>query len=183
VHTEKYYNAESKDYWLSVGRVDKWKRIDLQIEAFRLMPSESLRIVGPVYPGYEYLKDSAPENVQFMNSVSGSELINLYAHSKGLIATAIDEDFGITPLEAMASGKPTVAVREGGYQETVIPWETGLLTDPTPEKLAEAINFAGMWRWYPQEIQQVARKFDYNIFKYFINKFISSVKDNSDRAV
>jgi glycosyltransferase involved in cell wall biosynthesis len=59
--------------------------------------------------------------------VSDRELIELYAECKGFVATAIDEDFGMTPVEAMASGKCVLAVDEGGFRESVIDGETGWL--------------------------------------------------------
>ncbi|WP_269849796.1 glycosyltransferase [Methanosarcina horonobensis] len=60
-----------------------------------------------------------PDNVKLRGEVSELELLDLYSRCKGLICTAMDEDFGMTPVEAMASGKPVVAVNEGGFKETV----------------------------------------------------------------
>ena len=56
----------------------------------------------------------APSNVTFLNGVDRSELLNLYGACKGVISTALDEDFGLTAIEAMASGKPMIAPRVGG---------------------------------------------------------------------
>jgi glycosyltransferase involved in cell wall biosynthesis len=140
LHLEKYRNEPSSGYWLSAGRVDKWKRVELQIEAFRQLPDKKLLIAGPVYPGYEYLLKSAPPNVTFLGSCTDEKLMDLYAACEGFITTAIDEDFGITPVEAMACGKPVVAVKEGGYLETVVDGYTGLLTHPSVEDLAAAVR-------------------------------------------
>ena len=140
LHLGQYRWEQSKGYWLSVGRVDKWKRVELQIETFRQMPDKKLLIVGPVYPAYEYLIDSAPPNVTFLGSCTDEQVMTLYAECEGFITTAIDEDFGITPVEAMASGKPVVATREGGYLETVLDGYTGILTHPCVDELVSAVR-------------------------------------------
>ena len=57
-------------------------------------------------------------NVKVLGEVSETELLDLYSRCRGFICTAMDEDFGMTPVEAMASGKPVVAVNEGGFRET-----------------------------------------------------------------
>jgi glycosyltransferase involved in cell wall biosynthesis len=75
-----------------------------------------------------------------VGSVSEEKLLELYATCKGHITTALDEDFGMTPVEAMASGKPTVAVKEGGYLETVLDGVTGLLVDPDVPSIVSAIK-------------------------------------------
>ena len=74
IHIENSKNLGYGEYWLSVSRVDKWKRIDLQVEAFRMMPEKRLKIVGRIYPGYEYLPKNAPSNVEFMGAVNDHEL-------------------------------------------------------------------------------------------------------------
>jgi glycosyltransferase involved in cell wall biosynthesis len=81
-----------------------------------------------------------PRNVEIRNEVSEEEIIDLYARCKGLICTALDEDFGLTPLEAMASGKPVVAVNEGGFKETVVHGKTGLLVGTDRDELATAVR-------------------------------------------
>jgi glycosyltransferase involved in cell wall biosynthesis len=74
-----------------------------------------------------------------MGEVTEKELLDLYANCRGLICTAMDEDFGLTPLEAMASGKPVVAVDEGGFRETVTPG-TGMLVEPSQVNIVNAIK-------------------------------------------
>ena len=101
------------------------KRIELQIEAFRKMPEERLIIVGGYAPGdhasryAEKIKQTLPLNVILCGEIPEEELRDLYSCCKAHICTALDEDYGLTPLEAMASGKAVVAVNEGGYRETV----------------------------------------------------------------
>jgi len=166
VHVERYSYRESEGFWLSVGRIDKWKRVDLQIEAFRNIPGKELRIVGEVYPEYRSIVENAPPNITFMGTVSEEELRDLYSRCEGFITTAIDEDFGLTPLEAMASGKPVVAAKEGGYLETVLDGYTGRLVSPDPDAIRSAVNeIAGDPEKYRDECIKRAESFNFDMFK------------------
>jgi len=109
------------------------------------MPDERLVIVGGYAAGDHAgryaarLMEDLPENVEIRGEVSEEELIDLYAQCRGHVCTALDEDFGLTPIEAMAAGKPVVAVNEGGFCETVTA-ETGMLVDAEPGKVASAVR-------------------------------------------
>jgi len=137
---------ESGDFWLSVNRIYPEKRIELQFDVFRELPDEKLLIVGGYSEGdhasryIEELLKNKPGNVEMRGEVSEEEIIDLYAGCKGLICTAMDEDFGLTPLEAMASGKPVVGVKEGGFVETVVDGKTGLLVDADKEEIVKAVR-------------------------------------------
>ena len=93
------------------------------------------------------------------------ELIRLYANCKGFITTAIDEDFGMTPIEAMASGKAVVAINSGGYLETVINNSTGILVS---EDINEIINAVRIISKNPsifkEKCMRQAKKFDVDTF-------------------
>ena len=94
------------------------------------------------------------------------ELIDLYANCKGFITTSKEEDFGMTPVEAMASGKPVIAPNEGGYKETIINGVTGKLIDNiNVEKLVEAIQEIGENpKQYKNTCLRQAKKFDTKVF-------------------
>jgi glycosyltransferase involved in cell wall biosynthesis len=145
VDTAHYMFKGYDSFWLSVNRIYPEKRIDLQLEAFRELPEERLVIVGGYSSGdhaAQYatkLQRQLPPNVTMVGEISEQELVDLYATCKGLICTAIDEDFGITPLEAMASGKSVIAVDEGGFRETVTS-ETGILVEALPEAIVAAMK-------------------------------------------
>jgi glycosyltransferase involved in cell wall biosynthesis len=117
-----------------VQRIAPEKRIELQIEVFRELPDEKIVIVGAATeqstPYFERLKKIAPKNVTFVGSVSDEKLVDLYSRCKAAIQTSIDEDFGEIPVEAMASGKPCLAVNEGGFRESILHGQTGLLINP-----------------------------------------------------
>jgi len=146
VDTSLYSCREYGNYWLSVNRLYPEKRIELQFDAFRSLPDERLIIVGGLATGdharryWENLNRNVPTNVELCGEVSDSELLDLYAGCRGFVTTALDEDFGMTPVEAMASGKPVVAVREGGYQESVIDGVTGYLVPADVSNLVTAIR-------------------------------------------
>jgi glycosyltransferase involved in cell wall biosynthesis len=173
VHTDRFHYLPGEGYWLSTGRIDKWKRIELQVEAFRQMPDKVLKIAGTVYPAYTDLVKNAPANVQFLGNISETELIDLYARAEGFITTAIDEDFGLTPVEAMASGKPVVATKEGGYLETVIDGYTGLLIAPEIEEIKRAVEDLSK---NPAEFREMcqtrAKQFDYQLFRKSVKNVV-----------
>lgn len=145
VDTSRFRCESYGDFWLSVNRLYPEKRIELQVEAFRKMPDERLVIVGGYAKGdhaaryADMIGRELPQNVTLLGEVSGEELIDLYARCRGHICTALDEDYGLTPLEAMASGKPVVAVKEGGYRETVTP-DTGILVKPDAGSIVSAVR-------------------------------------------
>ncbi|KKQ21837.1 MAG: Mannosyltransferase [Parcubacteria group bacterium GW2011_GWA2_37_10] len=176
-----YYNKNGKS-WLSVNRLIGHKRVDMQLKAFSKIPNEKLIIVGSYenskhFEAYsDYCHKIKPENVEIKSWISQSELIDLYANCKGFLTTAIDEDFGMTPVEAMASGKPVIAPNEGGYKETIINGKTGILIDDINEdKLAEAVKKLGKEikknpLKYKKACQEQAKKFDTKIFIEKIKK-------------
>lgn len=139
-HTDKFKWEPSQGYWLSVGRVDKWKRIELLVDSFRCMPEKKLIVAGQINPEYEWLVRNAPDNVSFLGTKSEDEIINLYSQCSGVLALSIDEDYGYIPAEATASGKPIVAVREGGYIETVTHGINGCLVHPRISDVCNAVR-------------------------------------------
>jgi glycosyltransferase involved in cell wall biosynthesis len=144
VATSRFRFQEVGDTWLSVGRLYPEKRIDLLFEIFRRLPREKLILVGGHSVGdraAKYLAHlEAPPNVTMMGEITDEALLDLYATCRGLITAAVDEDFGITPVEAMAAGKAVLATDEGGYRETVVDGKTGFLLPP------DAGAFAGKIR-------------------------------------
>jgi glycosyltransferase involved in cell wall biosynthesis len=171
VDTSRFRFMEYGDFWLSVNRIYPEKRIELQFEVFRNLPEEKLIVVGGYAEGdhaaryYEKLVRSIPNNVVMRGTVSEEELIQLYARCRGLICTALDEDFGLTPLEAMASGKPVVAVNDGGFKETVVHGKTGMLVEASQNDLKRAIReISKNPAQYKQACQKRAADFDISIF-------------------
>jgi glycosyltransferase involved in cell wall biosynthesis len=144
VATSRFRFREIGDAWLSVNRLYPEKRIDLQMEIFRRLPEEKLVIVGGYTKGDRtetYVSSlRPPPNVTLMGEVPEPALADLYGGCRGFLTTALDEDFGITPVEAMAAGKVVLATDEGGYRETVVDGRTGFLLPPDPEAFARKIR-------------------------------------------
>jgi glycosyltransferase involved in cell wall biosynthesis len=187
IETLKYKPKKSENYWLSVNRLFSHKRVDMQMKAFSKLPGEKLIVVGSYEKSEhfleyaDYIKRIQPKNVEIRSWVSQEELLELYANCKGFITTAKDEDFGMTPVEAMASGKPVIACNEGGYKETVIDGKTGILIDDiNEEKLAEAVRKMSLelkskknHLKYKKVCQQQAKKFDTKVFIEKLKKEMS----------
>jgi len=181
IDTSKYKFEISGDFWLSVNRLYPEKRVELQIDAFRLMPEEKLIIVGGYAEGdhaakyAEMIKNNLPKNVDLKKAVTDKELVYLYANCKGLITTAMDEDFGMTPVEAMASGKPVIAVNEGGYLESIVDRKTGILIEPNIHNIITAINIiSNNPEKYRKMCEEQAKRFDKYIFIKNIKKNIGN---------
>ncbi|MCX6668685.1 MAG: glycosyltransferase [Methanothrix sp.] len=179
VDTSKFRCDEYGDFWLSVNRIYPEKRIDLQFEVFRELPEERLVIVGGYAEGdhasryYGKLVRDIPENVEMRGAISEAELVDLYARCRGLICTAVDEDFGLTPVEAMASGKPVVAVNEGGFKETVVDGKTGMLVGANRDELARAVKeIAKDPERYKDACIKRAKEFDTPVFLERIRRLI-----------
>lgn len=184
--TKKYYYKESKGYWLSVNRLINHKRIDVQLKAFEKLKNEKLIIVGSYeksdhFTNYvKFVMQSKPSNVKVKSWITDKELVDLYANCKGVLATAKEEDYGMSPVEAMASGKPVIASNEGGYKETIINGKTGILVDNIDDKkLALAIQKLGKEieqnpLKFKTACQKQAAKFDTKIFIEKILKEINS---------
>lgn len=132
------------DYYVSLARLVPYKRVDLIVEAFRRMPTRKLIVAsgGPELPRLRQLAGDA-RNIRLLGWLSESELAACVGNAKAAIYVPVDEDFGMSPVEAMAAGKPVIGVAEGGVVETVMDGRTGLLIKGalTPEKLIEAVDY------------------------------------------
>lgn len=176
VETDRFQISDGpKDYFLIVGRLVPYKRFDLAIEAFSRLPEEKLFVVGD---GPERKKLEAKcrklgaGNINFFGNVPDPELMGYYACCKALLYPQ-EEDFGIIPVEAMASGRPVIAYRRGGVLETVIEGETGLFfNEQNTESLIEAVKNFDEGRFDSERIRRHAEKFDKKIFKDKILGFI-----------
>ena len=166
------YEGQRNGY-LAVGRAVPYKRVDRIIEAFREMPEEQLTVCGSG-PMLSRWKRSAPANVRFTGEVDQDTLVDLYQRSRALILAA-DEDLGITPLEALACGTPSIALRSGGYLETLREGRSAIFFDEAaPAAIRDAVlrfETAGIAAT-PPELHEEARPFDANLFRERIRDIV-----------
>jgi len=124
-------------YFLWLGALAPYKRVDLAVEAFR-RTGQVLWIAGDGQDA-RLLRAGLPPNVRWLGKVPDADVPGLYRGARALVFPG-EEDFGIAPLEALASGRPVIALARGGALETLTP-ETGLLFDtPEPGALVEALR-------------------------------------------
>ncbi|MEX1052136.1 MAG: glycosyltransferase [Patescibacteria group bacterium] len=171
VDTKKFNIADKvSDYWLVLGRNEPYKRTDLAIKAANELGLK-LKVVGGGTKMAE-LKALAGPTVEFLGRVSDDQLANLYSHAIGLIFPP-KEDAGMTPLEAMASGRPVVAYGEGGALESVVPGVTGeFFAEQTVESLVEVLKNFNPAKYDSQKIREHAMRFDVEHFKQRIRGIV-----------
>jgi glycosyltransferase involved in cell wall biosynthesis len=173
INIADFYIAEKvEDYYLIVGQLVAYKNIRLAVEAFN-QNGKRLVIIGA---GSELasLKSIAEGNIQFLGYQSFDVIKQHYAQCQALIFPGV-EDFGMVPVEAMASGRPVIALAQGGALDTVIDGETGVLFDvPDVSALNGAIHkFEENYQAFSSErIRLHAQQFDSAIFKHKIKAFI-----------
>ena len=146
------------DYFLIVSRLLAYKRVDLAVTAMTRL-GLPLKVVGGG-PEAQRLQSIAGPTVEFLGRRSDEEVADLLAHCRAFLFPG-EEDFGIAPLEALASGRPVIAFGAGGALETVIAGETGLFfADPTPESLMDAVRRLDDLEIRPAAIRAHAETFD-----------------------
>ncbi len=135
-NTNRSYDGEN--FYLYVGRLSAYKNVDVAIKACNKLKLP-LKVAGT---GREEdkLRQIAGPTVEMLGFVSNSELSKLYSNCKAVIFPVSEEDFGIVPVEAMSYGKPVIALRGGGAEETIIQGQTGTFFDhATVESLTRAL--------------------------------------------
>lgn len=169
--------SEGQDFYLIVGRLVPYKRVDLVVEAFN-ENGRKLLIVGEG-PEKGKLKKIAKENITFLGHVSEAQVAELMSKCKAFIFPQ-EEDFGISAVEAQAAGRPVIAYGEGGALETIIEGKTGVFfKEQSAESLNLALERAEKISFSPEEIRAHAQQFDIAIFKSRIKQFVELKKENN----
>jgi len=158
VAVESFHHQPAEDYFLIVGELVSYKRIDLAVRVFS-KNGRALRIAGDG-PEYARLKKIAAPNVQFLGRVSDDDLRSLYARCRAFLMPG-EEDFGIAMVEALASGKPVIGLARGGILEIVPEAGAFLFNAPEESPFSDAIaRFeAAESRLDPAALQASARRF------------------------
>ena len=174
VETSKFVvSGSEKKYFLVVSRLNPYKKIDLVIEAFSKLPYK-LKIVGTGQYMQTLKKMARTNNIEFLGKLSDGKLADAYSRCRAFIFPG-EEDFGIAPLEAQASGRPVIAYGSGGALETVADQTTGLFfKTSSPDSLVEAVEkFVGIEKKFkPETIRKHALTFAKEIFKARLLEFV-----------
>lgn len=173
------WQTKKEDYFLIVSRLSPYKKVDLAVEAFNKLGLH-LVIIGEGSQRKE-LEKIAQDNIEFLGYKPDEVVIEYYTNAKALIFPG-EEDFGLTPVEAMACGTPVIAFRKGGVMESVIEGRCGEFFDePTVESLATAVRkFLAKSKkgiYDPSFIRQRAEEFDKRVFVEKINEVVQYVAE------
>ncbi|MGI8420616.1 MAG: glycosyltransferase [Candidatus Levyibacteriota bacterium] len=173
---ERRMKEGERDYYFIVSRIVGAKGLDMAVEAARKLGFK-LKIAGVsagYYTGLKDMQETAPDNVEFLGRVSDEELVKLYSGAKAFIATATDEDFGITPVESMLCGTPVIAYHGGGYKETVVEGKTGVFFhESTVASLTNAIKQFEKKKFDPKACRKQAEKFSKERFMKEMKEFVN----------
>ncbi|WP_298714186.1 glycosyltransferase [uncultured Micrococcus sp.] len=160
-------------YLLSVARLMPYKHVDVTIQAAE-RTGQNLLVIGKG-PEEARLKEMAGPNVVFGQDLSDAQLRWAYAHATALVA-ASHEDFGITPLEASAWGVPTVALRAGGYLDTIVDGVNGVFVDaPTVADVTDGVRRALARVWDRAAMQAHAVRFSEDEFARQIRALVTEL--------
>jgi len=174
IEVKKYrFRKDKENFYLIVSRLKGYKRVDIAVKAFNIL-EKRLLVIG-AGEDYDNLRKIAGKNIKFLGIVSDSKLLDLYSRAKSLIFTG-KEDFGLTPIEAQASGTPVIAFAEGGASETIINNETGFFfNSQQPQMLIEAVKTFESNPINPARCRENAMRFDFEKFKRDIKDFVRGV--------
>lgn len=163
------------DYFLIVSRLIPYKRIDLAVQACTRLGLPLL--IGGKGRDRERLEAMAGPTVKFLGYVPDADLPDLFARCRAFIFPGL-EDFGITPVQAQAAGRPVIAFKGGGALDTVIPGKTGAFFDElSVESLIRALQDFDASAYDPAAIRQHAMRFDSAVFKQAIMTFVERTWD------
>lgn len=176
VEVKKFFLSKPENFFLAGGRIVAYKRLDIVVQAFNKL-GWPLKIYGQG-PEEKKLRKMAKKNIQFLGFISEEEKANLYSRCLAYIHPQI-EDFGITILEAMASGRPVIAYGAGGARETVIENVTGkFFYHQNWQGLVDALVKFKPEQFQAEKIRSYASLFDISNFKKQIKNFVEKTYEN-----
>ena len=166
-------STRDEGYFLVAGAQVPYKRVDLAIAAFNR--SGDRLVVAGDGPEHRRLRQMAGPTIRFVREVTDDQMRDLYAGCSALVFPG-EEDFGIVPVEAMASGKPVIAFGKGGALETVVDRDgirSGVLfAERTVESLLSALRKFRETAFDPRAIRQFSLRFDRQIYKTMMKEYL-----------
>ena len=174
IDVSRFQIAESTgDYYLVVSRLLSYKRIDLAVAACTRL-NRPLLVIGDG-PARAQLEKLAGPSVKFLGRQDDEAVARYAARCRALLFPG-EEDFGMTPLEVNAAGRPVIAYRSGGALETVVEGHTGLFFDePTSDSLVAAIGDFETRSWDSSALRRHAEKFSRAVFATRLTEFLNAV--------
>lgn len=170
VETQRFEPAgRVDDFYLLVGRLVPYRRIDLLVEAFNKL--ERPLLIAGRGRDEERLKAMAGPNITFLGYVSDDDLPDLMARCRAFMFPG-EEDFGIAPIQAMAAGRPVIAYAAGGALDTVVPGSGALFARQSVDAIIEAVERYDTAAVDVKFIRSHAEKFDAGVFKRRLTEFV-----------
>jgi len=166
-------DAEPKDYYLIISRLEPYKNIELAVDAF-IQNKKKLIVIGE---GGELprLKSKSTPNITFLGWQDDAIAKDYLAKCKAFIFPG-EDDFGMTPVEAMAYGRPVIALGRGGTLESIVSGKTGLFFDrETPESLNKTINEFESANFSSVDCRNQAKKFASSVFEEEIKRTVDDL--------
>lgn len=161
---------KTENFYLIGGRLVPYKRFDIAVKAFSKL-GIPLKIFG-VGPSFSRLREMAKTNIEFLGQVDDKTRNELYQKCIAFLHPHV-EDFGITAIEAMASGRPVIAYAKGGALETIIPGVTGkFIEEQSWEELADTVIRFQPEKFDPLRIRSHALQFDIPHFKERFKRYV-----------
>ncbi len=167
--------AADRDYYFTFSRLEGHKRIDEIVRAFDQLGEEYQLVVGGDGSERDRLESMAPENVEFVGYMDEAEKRRRLAEAKAFVFAAENEDFGLVPIESMASGTPVIGVKDGFTQHQVLNGENGLTWARQGGHLREAIRQFERHgvEWDAERIQAFAAQFGVERFHREIREWVA----------
>jgi glycosyltransferase involved in cell wall biosynthesis len=182
VETQKFtVSTKTDNYYITGGRLVPYKRFDLTIRAFNKL-GIPLKIYGSG-PAEKDLRALAKPNIEFLGRVSDADLNDLYGRAIAFVNPQ-EEDFGITVVEAMATGRPVIAYAAGGALETVKPGLSGAwFADQDWESLADTIIHFKPETYNPSAIRAWADKFSVEQYRQIFGGYVEQAWQNHKKSL
>ncbi|MCL6647385.1 MAG: glycosyltransferase [Chloroflexi bacterium] len=181
VETRRFQpTREVGEFYLVVSRLIPYKRVDLAIRAFNLL-RKPLWIVGSGRDRAALERIAGP-TIRFLGRLPDEQVNRLFAECRALVFPG-EEDFGITPVEAQAAGRPVVAYAAGGALETVLDGQTGVFFhQPTAEALADAVLRLEQLPFEPEHAIRWAQTFDTTVFRERFTQAVARARATAEPA-
>ena len=183
VSIDQFGIGPKESFYVTASRFVPYKRIDLIVESFNTLPDKKLIVIGDG-PELSKIKKIARKNVEFLGYLPPEGLKEYLQKARAFIFAA-EEDFGILPVEAQASGTPVIAFGKGGCLETVVDGKTGLFfQEQSVESLREAIGRfeEAEHQFEPTQIRAHAEQFSVSRFRTQFKSFVDKKIEERDKG-